>query len=648
MDMKTNRLLHEASPYLRQHAVNPVDWYPWGCEAFQKAEAEDKPVFLSIGYSACHWCHVMARESFADEEVAEILNRAFVSVKVDREERPDVDGIYMEVCRRMTGSGGWPLTVFLTPGKKPFFAGTYYPKRAVYGRPGLIELLTIVEKEWKSNRAAILRNADTITARLNEADEDEMPHKKNTSDGHFEELRRSFDTVWGGFGRAPKFPMPSDLLFLAEYGKERNALAHAMLFKTLDAMAAGGIFDHIGGGFARYSTDRKWLVPHFEKMLYDNAQLLRVYTLAYTLSGKALYKDIAERISFWIKEEMRHSGGGFYSAQDADSGGGEGLYYLFTPEEAEAVLGKSAGRRFAEAHDITGEGNFEGKSIPNLIKREPDDGNKGEYRKEAAALYRYRKNRMELRTDDKILSFWNALAIEAYAEAYKATSEKEYLDLAAGAYAYVKEKLTDSKTVYTAYRDGKRSAGGVLDDAAAFISAAIALYQATQEERYLTDAEAHTRRVQEEYWDSENGGYFFTSASGEQLIVRRKEIYDGVTPSGSALMYYNLIRLGELTAKPGYAGTAEKLEAFMDTQNGAGSQGYYQFAKIKKEAYSRVLCVLPDDVEKEAFFRQERNALFAYDYALLSRPSETFPLLQDKPTYYICKNGVCKQPTNRI
>jgi len=641
MDMNMNRLMNEASPYLRQHAVNPVDWYPWGKDAFGKAVAEDKPVFLSIGYSACHWCHVMARESFADEEIAEILNRAFVSVKVDREERPDIDGVYMEVCRRMTGTGGWPLTVLLTPEKKPFFSGTYYPKHSANGHPGLTELLIIVEKEWKNNRAAILKNAELVTAQLGQPDEERVPGKKNTAAAHFNDLKQSYDSVWGGFGRAPKFPMPSDLLFLAEYGKTHEGGAHGMLYKTLDAMYSGGIFDHIGGGFARYSTDRKWLVPHFEKMLYDNAQLLRVYALAHAMSGKAMYQDIAARIAFWIKEEMRGAGGGFYSAQDADSGGGEGLYYLFSPDEADAVLGKSNGRRFSEAYDITKEGNFEGKSIPNLIKRDPNTAKSDDFSKEAAALYRYRKNRMELRTDDKVLSFWNALAVEALAEAYRHTHMPAYLELARGAFSFLKEKLTDPQTVYTSYRDGRRSAGGVLDDAAAYVSAAIALYNVTLEQAYLSDAEARAKRVNQEFWDNENGGYFFAAASGEKLIARRKELYDGVTPSGNAMMYHNLIRLAALTDNKEFEETAEKLEAFLDAQGSSGSQGYYRFARLKKDVYSRIICVLPPEIQKESLITQNISVFAPYDAVQFRNPSQEYPLKDGLPTYYICTNGVC-------
>ena len=647
--MISNRLRGETSPYLLQHADNPVDWYPWGDEAFEKALSEDKPIFLSVGYSACHWCHVMAHESFEDEQVAAILNRAFVPIKVDREERPDVDAVYMEACRLMTGGGGWPLTVFLTPDQKPFYAGTYYPKRSGYGRPGLIELLEVVEKEWRTNHKAILKNAEILVSELNK--EEKTGHLHGFSDtisAQYSYLKHTFDTVYGGFGQAPKFPMPSNLLFLAEYGKRRkDASAIKMFFATLDAMYRGGIYDHIGGGFARYSTDREWLVPHFEKMLYDNAQLIKVYSEAYLQSGKELYKEILMECSNYLSKELQNGEGGFYSAQDADSEGREGLYYLFSPEEIDKVLGKESGARFAKAYGITPSGNFEGKSIPNLIGKEllhPSD-----YRNEKEQLYVFRKKRMKLHIDDKYLSFWNALAADGLASAYKSTGEEGLLTLARNALAFIKNKLTDGKNVYTSYKNGKHTMGCVLEDAAAYISACIGLYNATFEEHYLKEAYARTEFVINEFWDDEKGGFFLTPHSGQKLISRPKEFYDGVTPSGNALMYYNILYLTEaegIILAEVRKEIKDKLAKFLDKTGSAAAQGYYAYAKLKEEHFARLVCVIPEDTDRQSFIDDHREALFAYDIVLFTPPTDTYKLMGGLVTFYACESGACHPPAN--
>ena len=403
-----NRLKQEKSPYLMQHGENPVDWYPWCEEAFRKAAKEDKPVFLSIGYSTCHWCHVMAHESFEDSEVADLLNREFISIKVDREERPDIDAVYMSVCQAMTGSGGWPLTIFMTPEQKPFFAGTYFPKNGGYGRFCLMDLLERVADLWKNNREELLRAGNQITAAINQGQtgNGSQPDRRLVERA-YRQLAQRFDHKWGGFGAAPKFPTPHNLLLLMRYAdtlQESNAMKMAEI--TLEDMARGGIFDHIGGGFSRYSTDEMWLVPHFEKMLYDNALLLIAYTKAYQHTKRECFADTAHRTARYLTWELISEEGGCYCGQDADSEGVEGKYYVFTPEEVKAVLGEGDGEEFCRLYDITDSGNFEGKSIPNRIHSsengwEMDDPRLGK-------LYNYRLSRTQLHKDDKILLSWNA------------------------------------------------------------------------------------------------------------------------------------------------------------------------------------------------------------------------------------------------
>lgn len=410
--MKSNELIHEKSPYLLQHAYNPVNWYPWGAEAFEKAKKEDKPIFLSIGYSTCHWCHVMERESFEDSEVAELLNRDFVSIKVDREERPDIDSVYMNVCMAFTGSGGWPLTIIMTTEQKPFYAATYIPKNQKYGTVGMTELLPVIADLWKNKRRELLRTGNEIISVLKERKgrKNEKISKKLLIEAA-DTFKSIFDRKYGGFGAAPKFPSPHNLLFLIRYSyyeNDKNALE--MAEKTLEQMYRGGIFDHIGGGFSRYSTDSRWLVPHFEKMLYDNALLIYTYAESYQLTKNELYKNVAERTIEYVLRELTDTKHGFYCGQDADSEGVEGKYYTFTPDEVKSVLGEKDGSRFCNSFDITEDGNFEGKSIPNLLKKIAEADNST-----LKKLYDYRLRRTSLHKDDKVLTAWNGLMIAALA-----------------------------------------------------------------------------------------------------------------------------------------------------------------------------------------------------------------------------------------
>lgn len=503
----SNRLQYETSPYLLQHAGNPVDWYPWGKEAFEKAEREDKPVFLSIGYSTCHWCHVMAHESFENEEIAQILNQYFVAVKVDREERPDVDSVYMSVCQALTGNGGWPMSIFMTPEQKPFYAGTYFPPSSRYGRMGFRDLLLAIAQQWKTNRKKLLESAEDILLYI-------TPKNRETQgniDSHLprkaaEIFARSFDGKHGGFGQAPKFPTPHNLIFLMLY----SAIAHEdtafrQVKVTLEKMRRGGIFDHIGYGFSRYSTDNFYLVPHFEKMLYDNALMILACAAAYKASGERLFLDTAEQTTEYIFREMTGSSGEFYSAQDADSDGEEGKFYVWSYEEICGILGKEKGRKFCEHFGITKQGNFEGKNIPNLL-----NGNEisQEFEQERKALYEYRNTRTKLHLDDKVLTAWNSLMICAMAILYRVTGKECYLSAAKKNQRFIEEHLVKGDLLYVSCRDNRPSVNGFLDDYAYYAAALICLYEANAGSEYLERAKQIMEETERQFADREGGGYF--------------------------------------------------------------------------------------------------------------------------------------------
>ena len=580
---KPNRLAREKSPYLLQHAYNPVDWYPWGEEAFRKAEREDKPVFLSIGYSTCHWCHVMERESFEDEEVAELLNRSFVAVKVDREERPDVDHIYMAVCQAMTGQGGWPLTVFLTPDKKPFFAGTYFPKRARYGRIGLMELLQQIERRWREDRETLVAFGNRLAAAIRgEGDgrtrEERLAERPAwdpaLADEAFAQLEAFFDKNYGGFGRPPKFPIPHQIMFLLRYHRRTgNPKALEMAVRTLDGMARGGIRDHIGEGFARYSTDEKWLVPHFEKMLYDNALLAMAYTEAYQITGEERHAEVARGILRYVLRDMTGPEGEFHSAEDADSEGEEGKFYLWTPDEVAEVLGGDAGW-FCELYGITEKGNFEGRNIPNLIDADPDAvaGKWGmtaeELRLRAAEarekLFARRERRVRPHKDDKVLTSWNGLMIAAFAKAAAAFRDSAYMEAARRAEAFLWRNLRrPDGRLLARWRDGEAAVPGFVDDYAFYAWGLLELYHATFDPVFLERALALSKEMLGLFWDEEEGGFYFYGSDAEELLHRFKETYDGAQPSGNAVAAANFVRLSRLAGDETWASYAERLfEAF--------------------------------------------------------------------------------------
>ena len=646
-----------------QHGENPVDWYPWSEEAFQRAAQEDKPVFLSIGYSTCHWCHVMAHESFEDPDVAGLLNREFVSIKVDREERPDIDAVYMSVCQAMTGSGGWPLTVFMTPDQKPFFAGTYFPKHGSYGRYGLTELLERVADLWKNNREELLQAGNQITAAINQPQEsNNQEPDRNLVERAYTQLARRFDHKWGGFGGAPKFPTPHNLLFLMRYAEvthEPNAMK--MVEITLEDMAKGGIFDQIGGGFSRYSTDEMWLVPHFEKMLYDNALLLIAYVKAYQHTKRECFADTARRTARYLLRELTSEEGGCYCGQDADSDGVEGKYYVFTPEEIKAVLGEVDGEAFCRLYDITETGNFEGKSVPNRIHASEDGWDREDLR--LKKLYDYRLSRTKLQKDDKILLSWNAWTMIALAKAGQALEEPSYLDTAIRIHDFMERKMvTENDRLYLRYRDGEAAYVGQLEDYAVYALALLELYRVTFDAKYLQCALHRAKQMVELFEDKKNGGYYMTAFDGEQLIARPKETYDGAMPSGNSVAAMVLQTLATLTGEPEWHAAADRQLSFL-----AGEIEEYPSAScfgvlaLMDALYShRELVCAASDVqpgELAAYLKAHpADGLYvllkakenAADLARLAPYTKDYPIPVQGAMYYLCENGSCKAPVTEF
>ena len=638
----SNQLKYSTSPYLLQHAENPVNWYMWIDEAFEKAKRENKPIFLSIGYSTCHWCHVMAHESFEDEKTAEILNKHFISIKVDREERPDIDSVYMAVCQAFTGNGGWPTSIFMTWDKKPFFAGTYFPVQSRYGMPGFSDLLMTIAEQWEKNQDKLLESADEIIAHLKNSN---LNGENNTSENIIEESVKHFkyiyDSIYGGFGRAPKFPTPHNLLFLMMYSKISNdTLSMKMVEKTLIQMRKGGIFDHIGGGFSRYSTDKYFLAPHFEKMLYDNALLIMAYSSAYSMTKTPIYLETAEKTANYIIREMTSTDGGFYSAQDADSDGVEGKFYTFSLDEILNVLGES-GQRFAEVFDITAKGNFEGVNIPNLLK---SNDTESDLSNEKRKLYDYRKQRTSLHLDDKILLSWNAMMIAAMSMLYRVSRNEKYLKTARNAQQFLEQNLCDSMQLYTSFRDGKRSDKAFLDDYAYYVSALIELYNSTLDRDYLNKAELFCSEAVKRF-TAENGGFFLCQSDNSELFMNPKETYDGAIPSGNSVMAYNFARLYQLTEDDKYREFAEKQLAFLSAQAVDYPAGHSLFllAKLLYENPPEHVTIVFKDKNDLSEIRM-KLPLFA-NISVVNE-SEKYPLLNNKTTYYVCRGNMCLQPSN--
>ncbi|HXG22984.1 MAG TPA: thioredoxin domain-containing protein, partial [Chthonomonadales bacterium] len=576
----TNRLIHETSPYLLQHAHNPVDWYPWGEEALRRAKEEDKPILLSVGYSACHWCHVMERESFENEEIASLMNEHFINIKVDREERPDIDHIYMNAVQMMTGQGGWPMTVFLTPDGKPFYGGTYYPPEDRYGRPGFPRILRAVAEAWEKRRAEIESQGATIVkemARLSGVDMPESPVTPDLLDQAYLHLRQQFDTRFGGFGSAPKFPQPMILDFLLRYHlRSHREEPLKMVELTLEKMAFGGIYDQLGGGFHRYSTDAYWLVPHFEKMLYDNAQLVQTYLHAYQLTGDLLYRRIVEETLEYVLREMTSPQGGFYSSQDADSEGEEGRFFVWTEAEIKEVLGEDDAVLFCRYYDVTARGNWEGRNILNVpVAPEPFARSMGlspdafgqKLATMRAKLFARRQQRVKPARDEKIITAWNGLMLAAFAEAAAVLEREDYLHTAIKNAAFVLQELykegrlmrTGCAMPISPHQGEAREANafqlapipGFLEDYAFYADGLIRLYEATFDRNWLDAAEQLTDSLVNHFLDPQ-GGFYMTAAQAEDLVERPKDIADNAVPSGNSVAVDVLLRLATLLGKEHY------------------------------------------------------------------------------------------------
>jgi len=680
---KPNRLAKEKSPYLLQHAQNPVDWYPWSEEAFEKAEKEDKPIFLSIGYSTCHWCHVMEKESFEDEEAAKILNRNFVSIKVDREERPGIDKVYMKTCVLMTGSGGWPLTIIMTPQKQPFFAGTYLPKKSRAGMIGLVDLLRNVGELWERDRSKLISTAERVTEYLTDyvrAKQREEELTEIAFDDGFIRLLDSFDQTNGGFGTSPKFPSPHNLLFLLRYWKRRGRRqALEMVEKTLQEMRLGGIFDQVGFGFHRYSTDSKWLVPHFEKMLYDQALMAIAYIEVYQVTGKKEYKKTAEELFEYILRDMTDSNGGFFSAEDADSEGQEGKFYFWTEAEIKQILGENADL-IVRVFNVSKEGNYRdihrgatGNNILHLKKslRELSLELSMNYEELVAVLknarlklFKIREKRIHPLKDDKVLTDWNGLMIAALAKGAQVFDSMRYLKAAERAVEFILEKLrrTDGRLIHR-HRDGEAAIDGNLDDYAFLVLGLIELYEATFETKYLEEALRLQNDMIKHFWDKENGGFFFTSDYSEKLLVRYKDFRDGAIPSGNSIAFLNLIRLARMTGKAHYEEKAATLaKAFSSHEEGTPRQNTMFLAALDffiGPAYEIAIVGDLDSKKAENMLHAIRTRFVPNKVMLFKKENNTslenlagftkgMKTIAAKTTAYICQNFACNRPMTDI
>ena len=570
-----NRLADEQSPYLLQHKDNPVDWYPWGDEAFEKARAEDKPIFLSIGYSTCHWCHVMEEESFEDEQVAEMMNETFVSIKVDREERPDVDTIYMNVCQMMRGQGGWPLTVLLTPDRKPFYAATYLPKEGRFQQMGMVDLIPRIRKMWENERDRLLEDADEVTDLLRRSVDEgggaEAPDAQVLTEA-YRQLSRQFDETHGGFGSAPKFPSPHTLLFLLRHWRRTGETrALEVVTETLDQMRLGGIYDQVGFGFHRYSTDAHWLLPHFEKMLYDQAMHVLAYTEAYQATGASRYERTAREVLTYVRRDLQAPEGGFYSAEDADSPDEsgemeEGAFYVWSTEDVRRLLGEEEAELVLDLYNMTDEGNYQeestgrrtGKNVLHLDRSLDEEARKRDVAVEELrstlegareTLLDAREERPRPGLDDKVLTDWNGLMIAALATAARTFEDDAYEAAAVDAADFLLDTMMEEGRLLHRYRDGEAAIPAHLDDYAFLVWGLIELYQTTFEPRWLEAALDLMDQCLERFWDDEEGGFFLTAADGEELIVRPKELSDGALPSGNSVQLANLLRLARLTGR---------------------------------------------------------------------------------------------------
>jgi len=670
-DEHTNRLIHETSPYLLQHAHNPVDWYPWSEEAFEKAKKENKPVLLSIGYSACHWCHVMERESFENEKIAALMNELFVNIKVDREERPDLDEIYMNAVQMLTGRGGWPMTVFLTPEGKPFYGGTYFPPEDRQGMPGFPRILQGVAQAYRERPADVEKSVGQILETLHHMAESQ-PSEKDFAPGIIaescEKIARAYDSENGGLGQAPKFPNPGVYeLFLRYYSESGDERYLTMVAQTLSKMAQGGIYDHVGGGFHRYSVDAKWLVPHFEKMLYDNAQLLRIYSQAYVITGEPLYKTVVEESAGYLLREMHQPEGGFYSTQDADSEGEEGKFFVWTLAEIDALLGAEDGEVFARMYDVTEEGNFEEKNILHPILT-VDQASKF-FRKEKSEiealiartkekLFTAREKRIKPFRDEKIIAAWNGLLLSGLAEAIKITGASSCLEASRRTVEFIFGRMFRDGYLLHVYKDGQAKLRGYLDDYAFVALGLLDLYEVLFDRSLIDRAMQLADIMLQEFWDERGGGLFYTGKSHVPLISRAKPVFDASIPSGNAIAAQLLLRLYHLGGVEDYHTRAETI-----------LRSYYDAMVSQPFGFAHMLCALDQYLHpaKEIVIVGERSdarttdlikeihSLYLPNKAVqVFAPGESLekvsPLMVGKqqidgrPTAYVCQNFTCSAP----
>lgn len=681
----TNRLSAEKSPYLLQHAHNPVDWFPWGPEAFEKARTENKPIFLSIGYSTCHWCHVMERESFEDPTVADLLNEAFVCIKVDREERPDIDAIYMNVCVLMTGSGGWPLTIIMNPEQVPFFAATYIPKHSRHRRLGLLDLIPKISQIWRDSPESIEQAVSQVkhVVTKSAAQPSEAEVSPSVLAAAFADFAARFDSVHGGFSAAPKFPTPHNGGFLLRYFlRNRDGEALHMVDKTLTAMRAGGIYDHVGFGFHRYSTDAEWLVPHFEKMLYDQALLAIAYTEAYLVTAKPIYAQTVREIFTYVLATMTAPEGGFYSAEDADSEGTEGKFYLWTKDELCAVVGPADAELLCRVFGVTAMGNFHdeatgrttGTNILHLVD-EPTALARTMNLTEAALssrielarqkLYAEREQRVHPYKDDKILTDWNGLMISALARGATALNEPDYLAIAEKAMTFILTTMRTEQGLRHRYREGQAEILGQLDDYAFVVAALLDLYEATFEARYLAEAVTLTKVQLERFRNSETGIFYLTDARGEQLLVRPTKLDDAALPAGNSVALMNLLRLARITGDSSYEEKAQLLIASLSQQLTQYPSAFTHLLSALDFHFGptfEVVVVGPKDradtLELLDWLRRRFIPNMALIYLASDNPEpeilkvipfiKEFRMIDERATVYVCKNQVCSLPTNDL